>query len=365
MKRHLSHFAIAPCSFQMPEAANGNLVRIQVTPAGLFRPADGRQIDVPGWYIDASIAQRVIERFNARVQPLVLDYEHQTLNKEKNGQPAPAAGWFQSLEWEEGVGLFAIAELTDPALEHRKKKEYRFFSPVFEYNGTTGEVVELHMGAITNNPAIHGLQEMTLLAAATFGFHQPEDDSVNELLKALLAALGLPETTTEQAAITALTARLAEDPLTSVRKALALDEKADQGAVIAACTALQTKVASVDPAKFVPVDQVAAMQTQLAALTARLQERDDKEVTQLIDAALEDGRLAKALEPWARELGKSNVAALTSYLDSVTPIAALTSTQTKGKAPVVDNETGLTEAELAVCAATGISAEQFKAQKEA
>ena len=71
---------------------------------------------------------------------------------------------------------------------------------------------------------------------------------------------------------------------------------------------------------------------------------------------------------WGRGLVSalsSNVAALTSYLDSVTPIAALTSTQTNGKAPVVDNETGLTEDELAVCSATGISAEQFKAQKEA
>ena len=78
-----------------------------MTPAGRFFPSDGRELNVPGWYIDADIAQRVIERFNARQTPLVLDYEHQTLNKDENGQPAPAAGWWKSLEWRDGSGLWA------------------------------------------------------------------------------------------------------------------------------------------------------------------------------------------------------------------------------------------------------------------
>lgn len=348
----------------MPEAANDNLVRIQVTPSGFFRPADGRKIDVPGWFIDSKIAQGVIDRFNALVQPLVLDYEHQTLNKEKNGQKAPAAGWFQSLEWEEGVGLFAIAELTEIALEHRKGKEYRFFSPVFEYDATTGDVIALHMGAITNNPAIHGLQEMTLLAAATFGFHQPEDYPVDELLKALIAALGMAETTTKDQAIAALTARLATDPLADLRKALSLDEKADSKTIVTACTALRNKAETADPAKYVPVTAMQELQGQIAVLTGRLQERDDKEVSNLIDEALDDGRLTKAMESWARDLGKTNVAALTSFLATAQPIAALTGTQTRGNPPVTDNKTGLTETELAVCSAMGLKPEDYKATKE-
>lgn len=48
-------------------------------------------MEVPAWRINQAIATRVIERFNARANPAVVDYEHQTLHKETNGQPAPAA----------------------------------------------------------------------------------------------------------------------------------------------------------------------------------------------------------------------------------------------------------------------------------
>ena len=47
-------------------------------------------MNVPSWRINAAIASAVMERFNG---PRVIDYEHQTLHKEANGQPAPAAGW--------------------------------------------------------------------------------------------------------------------------------------------------------------------------------------------------------------------------------------------------------------------------------
>lgn len=48
-------------------------------------------MSVPVWHIDQAVAARVMERFNARRNPPVVDYEHQTLHKETNGQPAPAA----------------------------------------------------------------------------------------------------------------------------------------------------------------------------------------------------------------------------------------------------------------------------------
>lgn len=90
-------------------------------------------------------------------QPAVIDYEHQTLHTVKNGQPAPAAGWIHALRWIEGKGLHALAELTERAKEQIKKGEYRYFSPVIQYSPKTGEVTRLLMGALTNNPAIHGM----------------------------------------------------------------------------------------------------------------------------------------------------------------------------------------------------------------
>lgn len=94
-------------------------------------------------------------------------------------------------------------------------------------------------------------------------------------------------------------------------------------------------------------------------------ERDDKDLDAQIQGALEDGRLHVTMETWARDLGKSNRAALTSYLDKAAPIAALTRTQTGGQPPVADEKTGLTQAELAVCTSMGLTAEQFKSAKEA
>lgn len=61
--------------------------RVQFFPAGEFRSGDVRPEDVPAWRIDAASAAAVIQRFNARQKPLVVDYEHQTLNKERTASP--------------------------------------------------------------------------------------------------------------------------------------------------------------------------------------------------------------------------------------------------------------------------------------
>lgn len=103
--KRLSHaVALAACSFTLGAPAADNTLWVQITPAGHFLPADGREINVPSWHIDQAVAAKVIERFRARQNKRVVDYEHQTLLKEENGQPAPAAGWYLDLEWREGQG---------------------------------------------------------------------------------------------------------------------------------------------------------------------------------------------------------------------------------------------------------------------
>ena len=98
--------AVAACLFdaaglQDAGAAPAGRVLTQITPAGDFGPSDGRALDVPAWRVDAAIAARVIAAHNP-AQPLVIDYEHQTLHAESNGQPAPAAGWIHALRWIDG-----------------------------------------------------------------------------------------------------------------------------------------------------------------------------------------------------------------------------------------------------------------------
>jgi phage I-like protein len=368
-----SAVAVAACTFavQAAGAGAGLMRRVQYFPAGEFRSGDVRPADVPAWRIDAASAARVIERFNARMarKPLVVDYEHQSLHKEKNGQPAPAAGWPKSLEWVEGEGLFGTVEMTARAAAAIDAKEYLYFSPVFAYSPADGTVLEILMGALTNDPGIERMQPLSLMAAATAAFlpslDQPQEHPVNPLLKALLAALGMPETTTEEAATAALTALGPLQPLqarasvaTAACTALQLPADASAEVITAACTSLRTGQA--DPARFVPVETVTQLQSQIAALTARQMAAD---VDALVKPALADGRLLPAMEDWARNLGKTNVAALTSYLAAAQPIAALTGTQTQGLPPsgTAKGDAQLSAAELAVCTAMGLTPEQYKA----
>ena len=141
-------------------------------------------------------------------------------------------------------------------------------------------------------------------------------------------------------------------------------EKPLSKAVLAACTAIKTKAAATgepDPSKYVGVGVVEELKGQIAALTAK---QTDREVGELVESGLADGRLLAAQKDWATELGKKDIAALTAYLKTAQPIAGLRSSQTGGNAPAggVD-ENGLTQAELAVCSATGISPKDFAAQK--
>ena len=78
---------LAACSFEV-QPKDG---RIQLLPYGEFRAIDGRPHDAPAWYLTEENGRDVVDLANASRNQLVVDYEHQTLHKEKNGQPAPAA----------------------------------------------------------------------------------------------------------------------------------------------------------------------------------------------------------------------------------------------------------------------------------
>lgn len=357
--------ALAACAFELSAPGADNLLDMQLTPAGRFLPRDGRKLDVPHWYIDANTAQAVIAAFAARKTPPVVDYEHQTLHKETNGQPAPAAAWMRALQWRDS-GLWATVELTARAAELIRGGEYLYVSPVFHYDPVTGAVLAIEMAALTNNPAIDDMAPLALRAAATFGYSIPEEETpMNPLLLALIAALGLGKDTTEEQAIAACSALKPKlDTLDALTTALGVKPGDDVSTTaIAACSALKAQAAAAtpDPAKFVGVDVVETLKTQLAALTA---ENTNRKVDELVAAGLADGRLLPAQKDWAIGLGKTNLAALSGYLETATPLAALGGTQTGGLPPAGGkDESGLTATELAVCSATGVDPKDFAAAK--
>lgn len=188
---------LAACSFEV-QPKDG---RIQLLPYGEFRAIDGRPHDAPAWYLTEENGRDVVDLANASRNQLVVDYEHQTLHKEKNGQPAPAAGWMRWLEFTP-KGIFADVEWTDKAAASIAAKEYRYISAVFSYD-TKGYVRKIFHAALTNYPALDGMDEVLAAASAQLITPEKEQNPMNELLQQLF---GLPEASEEElkAALSAL-----------------------------------------------------------------------------------------------------------------------------------------------------------------
>lgn len=349
---------------------------LKLLPAGTFRARDGRPANCPGWVVDGAIASKLIAAAKSREVPYVIDYEHQTLNAVANGLPAPAAAWFKNLEWREGDGLYATdVEWTARASTMIEAGEYRFLSPVFTFDNSGAVTGILHAG-LTNNPALDCLDSVQNAAACSMAMavlsadvaasttEQTEKEKAMdpELLQQLIWMLNLPVGSTEadvRAQLQKLIGMLSGGQGTaaaSVDIAATLNSQRDQ---IASLSANQ-----MDPAKFVPIEVVNDLRSRVAVLTANA---EGAEADRLVTDALADGRLLPSMEGWARNLGKSNIVALREFTSAATPIAALTTTQTGGKAPQEQSQQsqGLNAEQLAVCRAMGLSEEAFLAANPA
>lgn len=374
MKRNV---AVASLAFELN--LSGNM--IQLFPAGEFRSSDGRPEDCAHWVLNESLAQQVIAHLSSRQNKIVIDYEHQTLLTEKNGQPAPAAGWWKGSDtvWTP-AGMFAQnVEWTETARKMIAGDEYRYISPVFAYDKKTGAVLQVLNAALTNNPALDGMNQVALAAASRLIVQastqpSPEKTMNEELLKLLRKLLGLADDATEADVLAALQQAAGAMPkenegdaaAASLSKLLemftALTSKAkEDGDKIAALTVAATANKSVvDPTKFVPIAVVTDLTTQLAALTARV---DGGDLDGLITEALSSGKLLPTMEEWAREMGKKDIAALRNYIKAAAPIAALTTQQSGGKPPTGETH-GLTATELEVAALTGLTPAEYAAAKK-
>jgi phage I-like protein len=112
---------------------------------------------------DKEAANTVVDNAKKYGNKLTLDYEHQALNSEQNGQPAPAAGRFD-LELR-GDGLYAVnVQWTPRAAEFLRNKEYLYYSPAFipDKQGRPKRLLNI---ALTNIPATEQMEP--LVAART------------------------------------------------------------------------------------------------------------------------------------------------------------------------------------------------------
>jgi len=341
---------VAACAVVLPRASGA----LQIFPAGEFRASQGALMGAGPWRCTAAAAQRVVRKAIARGIKIAIDYGHQTLLQEKNGQPAPAAGWIDPnrLVWEEQRGLIDPApEWTERAAAGIEAGEWLYGSPVFRYDSTTGEVLELLHFAITNTPAIDGFRP---IGAAAFNPNggSPVD---NDLRERLLKLLDLPADTADADIIANLDRLLSDMGSVGATSLPALKR---------AYTTLQGELAQTRTAAAAaaPVALVQQLQGEIAALRADATRR---EVEELVESGLADGRILPSMEAWARGLAATSTQALRDYLNTAAPIAALVATQTSGLAPAgASGKAALNDGELAVCKAMGLSTDEFLAARD-
>ncbi|MEA9439262.1 phage protease [Aeromonas caviae] len=343
----------------------------QLLPVGPFKARDGRPFDVPGghWQLDKSIATTLINRAKALGQDILIDYDHQTLHIEKTGKEAPAAGWFNGdeIEWREGQGLFIKPRWTDRAAALVAAKEYRFLSAVFPYDAQ-GRPLELRMAAITNDPGVVGMQALAALSALPAS--QPgqlanpsKETSMNELLKKLLAKLGIeltgdPTDEQLQKALTELDSLQASAKKAPELEAALTAEKASLAALKA------QPGGQVDLAQFVPVATYNALVTQVASLSAKVETTD---AATLIKEARTQGKVVAAEEEYLTAYAaQKGVAALKALLEPRPAIAALSASQTtQVTLPEKKGDAALSADDKYAADQLGISHEEFAKAKQA
>lgn len=323
-----AELGFAACRFASEINEQGISPRVMVMPDGYFNSHDGRPFDVPGnaWLLDQAAYELLKSTASTRTNDYHFDYEHQTLHAEENGKPAPASGWFNpsDLEYVPGEGLYALnVRWTPSARAHLKNDEYRFISPVFHYDKQTGRPTKLRHFALTNDPAVDGMDKVAVLKSQT----NPENgETTMNAAQKLLSLLG----------ITVDGDKITDTDYTQATTALtALKAKADEAETLTnqlsnandAVAALKANSPNeVNLAKYVPVETYNALHTQMVALKST---SATQTVDQEVSKAKQDGRIIASEEEYLTSLGnQQGIAALKAVLDARSPIASLTAQQT-------------------------------------
>lgn len=307
----MTRLAYVACAVALSSTGNA----IQLLPAGEFRSKDGRPNDVDAWTLDAASAAALIAASTGKGR-FVIDYEHQSLKTAENGQPAPAAGWFTTLEWRDEAGLFATdVEWTDKARQMIQAGEYRYISPVIVYDHETGAITKLVSAALTNSPAIDGMEE-----------------------------------------VTALTHSAGADPVTELRRYMARQNDPAALKIAAQVEALVNTTRDTLQALKAQTAATRQAQSQVSALT---REMHDARISGVIEAALNDARLLPFQVEAARRLAATDLEALTAILDRPAIVPALVGMQSERVQRGESAPVALSREEKHVCALSGRTPQEF------
>lgn len=319
----------------MSEKVGDLMAWVHLVPAGTFAGIDGRG---PYSLIDANSVIDRTRKYYGRRQ-IVVDYEHQTEFREKNGKPAPAAGWIVGLEARHD-GVWGLVEWTEPAAAHIANREYRYISPVF-FHQADGTVTMLKSASLTNTP---NLDQLVALNSAEEPMDNPE---LAGKVREAAALLGLPETFDQAAVISRLKQVM--------QIAASLSELTGE-------TGVALNSATPDPAKFVPIGDFQRTVAELNKLRSGVtKEKAELHVAEHIRA----GIVLPFMKEWAVSLCTTNMKAYDDFVSGIGLSFSYLLKPTHATANPPGNTSlhsasdGLSEAELAVCTNMGLTREQY------
>lgn len=332
---------------------------VQLTPDGVFKAQDGRPKGLDGFVLNPTVAKSLIATLQASKNDIVIDYEHQTLYSEQNGQPAPASGWIKRIDikYKQNVGMVAKVKWTSRAAEKIKGDEYRFISPVLEIDPVTGEILDIYHVALTNLPGLDGMRKAEAFKRNKSDKNKSSTEHTSTtqekvMLEELIKLLGLKEDATQDEVVDAIKSLIGEkDTVAELRTQLGVDAAAD---IKAAVVALKAN-AEPDPAKYTEVGVVEALKNEIAEIKGK---QVESEAEALVELGFKQFKLYPEQRDWALRLAKKDLGELQAYLDGTPAIEALRSRQTEDVNSPDTNTKELSEAQKTVYKQLGISTDK-------
>jgi phage I-like protein len=215
-------------------------VKVQLSPFGEFMLHDGGKRNGTVQHCSKAAFEALVANWKAAGSPDVLvDVDHASAR----GGSTEAAAWCNSLEVDDN-GLQGVFNLTPKGLELVKNRSYRFVSPGWTLS-PDGTPVSLCSVALTNRP---NLPVKPVVNADETGGRDPDDpnsrkDNPEMDIKKLAAALGLPETATEEEVLAAIKAMQDREAQAAAEAANAKAEEFADNAVKAGKIAANSKEA--------------------------------------------------------------------------------------------------------------------------
>jgi phage I-like protein len=322
--------AVAPALLPRSASESSPPAWVELIPAGIFHGRDGRgpfRLAEPAAVIAATEALKM-------QAGIPIDYDHATDFAAPEGRPAPAAGWIRELAARDGA-IWGRVDWTPRAAAAIRAREYRYISPVFQFDPAEGTVTRLLRAGLTNNP---NLCLTAIATAAHLTAAANKDGIMDDFLDQLREALGLDDDASP------------EDIVDCVRALLAARDGDGNGDDTAA------SAASPDPARLVAVAEFQKALTELNAMRA---ERATEKAERLVDDAIRAGKLIPAQRAWATAYCAADAAGFRAFM-ARQPAVIAAGTELDGEPPRREGRAGiLSQAETAICAQLGLKHSDF------